>query len=195
MGVLRLIPVLMLVLILALLSGCGPPPSSDLSDTALKVNEVTISVEDFNEQIKRQAYSDPEMTLSRESRRQFVDYLIRKELMIQEAIRLKMERRKAFVKSIETYWESTLIRELLDYKTAEFRKEILIKEEEISAYYDRNKEQFDQPYAAVREHIRDLLEARRIEAALESWSRGFGPMPACLSPLLWAWKKNERGVV
>ena len=152
-------------------TGCGSDAAPDPADTAIKVNKVTISMADFNDQIKLQAYTDPEMTLTRENRQQFVDYLIRKELMIQEAIRLKMDRSDEFIKTIETYWESTLIRRLLDYKTAELKKNILITEDETAAYYANHKDEFDQPYETAKTGIQSLLESKKLEAEIEAWSQ------------------------
>lgn len=153
------------------LAGCGSGPAGDASDTAIQVNDVTISTQEFNDMIKLQAYSDPEMDISRESRREYVDYLIRKELMIQEAIRLKMDRKKEFIKTIETYWESTLIRRLLDYKTAELKKKVLITEDEMEAYYVRHKDEFGQPYDQVKPGIKSILESKFLERELEAWTK------------------------
>jgi len=163
---------LLAVCTLSGLSGCGSGPSGEDSDTAIQVNDVTISTEEFNDMIKLQAYSDPEMNISRETRQEYVDYLIRKELMIQEAIRLKMDRKEAFIKTIETYWESTLIRRLLDYKTAELRKKILITEDEIQAYYVQHKDEFGQPYDRVTPAIKSVLESKSLERELEAWTKG-----------------------
>ena len=154
------------------LTSCGPANSGDASDSAIQVNDVTISTEEFNDLIKLQAYSDPEMNISRETRREFVDYLIRKELMIQEAIRLKMDRREEFIKTIETYWESTLIRRLLDYKTEQLKQKVLITEDEIQAYYAQHKDEFGQSYEQAKPGIKNILESQFLERELEDWTKG-----------------------
>jgi len=151
-------------------SGCGSGPETDAPDTAIRVNDVTISTQEFNDLIKLQAYSDPEMSISRETRQKYVDYLIRKELMIQEAIRLKMDRQAAFVKTIETYWESTLIRRLLDYKTEELQKQVLINEDEIQAYYDRHKDELGQDYDQAKPAIEHILESKALEEKMDAWT-------------------------
>lgn len=158
-------------IVVAALCGCGSAPDSSSGDTAIQVNDVTISTEEFNDLIKLQAYSDPEMNITRESRQEYVDYIIRKELMIQEAIRLKMDRNEEFIKTIETYWESTLIRRLLDVKTQELKKRVLITEEEMAAYYKAHEDQFLQPFDAVKAQIKKALVSKRVEAELEAWSK------------------------
>ncbi len=154
------------------LTSCGPTNPGEASDTAIQVNEVTISTKEFNDLIKLQAYSDPEMNISRETRKEFVDYLIRKELMIQEAIRLKMDRKEEFIKTIETYWESTLIRRLLDYKTAQLREKILITEEDMQAYYAQHRDEFIDPYDQAKPGIKHVLESKALERELEAWTKG-----------------------
>ncbi|MEH0019748.1 MAG: hypothetical protein V6Z89_08845 [Desulfobacter sp.] len=153
------------------LFACGPDASIEAEDVAIKVNNAVVTTEEFNELIKLEAYVDPEMNLSDESRRQYVEYLIRKELMIQEAMRMKLDRKASFIKTIEKYWESTLVRKLLDLKTEELRKKILITDDEMAAYYAENKDAFGQPYEAVKESIKQILESDRVQKKLEDWSR------------------------
>lgn len=154
------------------LPGCGPDDPLDPADVAIEINDIRISTQEFNELIKLQAYSDPEMSLNRESRQEYVDYLIQKELLIQEAIRLKMDRTDDFIKTIERYWESTLVNRLLEQKTEELRKKVLITEEEMEAYYVKNKDEFGQPYGEVKESIHSILESRKLAEKIESWTKG-----------------------
>jgi hypothetical protein len=103
-------------------SGCGTDTPSEKKDIAIQVNASQISLEEFNELITFEAYVDPQLDLTMASRDRFIEYLIRKELLIQEAARLKLDRNKKFINAIEQYWESTLIRNLLDQKSTEFKK-------------------------------------------------------------------------
>ena len=111
------------------------------------------------------------MDLTDETRDRFVEYLIRKELMIDEAVRMELDRKKNFIKTIERYWESTLIRNLLDIKSAELAKLVLITDDEINAYYDKNKDDFDAPLPQVMDNIRGILRTQKLEVKLEDWTR------------------------
>ena len=91
--------------------------------------------------------------------------------MIQEANRLKLDRKEEFVRTIQTYWESTLIRHLLDLKTEEFKKMILVTEEEIDDYYAENKDWFDGlPKTEVRDQIIQTLTSQKLSARIEEWT-------------------------
>ncbi len=157
------------VLLLGLVA-CGPDTLVDTKDVAIKVNNAVVSTEEFNEMIKLQAYSDPEMNLSDEDRKRFVEYIVSKELMIQEAMRLKLDQKKNFIKTIEQYWESTLIRKLLDLKTAELRKQVLVTEDEMKAYYTANKDEFGEPYDESKETIKSILESQHLKEILDAWT-------------------------
>ncbi|MBA3009306.1 MAG: SurA N-terminal domain-containing protein [Proteobacteria bacterium] len=153
------------------LSGCASEKASEKKEIVIQVNASKISLEEFNDLMKFEAYADPEMDVSDETREQFIQYLIRKELLIQEAARLKLDTKKDFVLTIEKYWEATLIRNLLELKTVDLKKKVLITEDEIEAYYSKNKEDFDQPLDQVRASIKDILESEKLEAKLEEWTQ------------------------
>jgi hypothetical protein len=161
------------------LTGCGSSTGSEpdgakekgaeKNDIVLQINNCKISLAEFNDLIKFESYADPEMDLTADTRDQFIDYLVRKELLIQEAARLKLDSKEAFVQTIERYWEATLIRNLLDLKAVELKKEILITHGEIDAYYQKNKARFVQPFEQEKEKIKCLLESKALEIKLEKW--------------------------
>lgn len=153
----------------SLFMGCGSTTGSEKNDIVLQINNSKISLAEFNELIKAESYADPEMDLTTDTRDQFINYLVRKELLIQEAAKLKLDSKAEFVQTIERYWEATLIRNLLDLKCAELKKEILITDGEIYAYYLKNKAHFIQSLEAEKEGIKCVLESKELEIKLEKW--------------------------
>lgn len=151
-------------------AGCtaNTPPESET--IVLQVNDSAITLPEFNEMLKFSAYADPELEITEQSRDDFVQYLIRRQLMIQEAARLKLDRKKEFVMTIQTYWESTLIRNLMDLKSQEFKQHVLVTEDEITRYYAENKDRFDTPPEEAREQIRTILTSKKVEEKLEQWA-------------------------
>ncbi len=166
-------PLLLTVWLLAFtFFGCGLDVSSENNDVVIQVNNSKISLEEFNEMIQSEVYSDPELDLTNESRDQFINYLVRKELMIQEAVRLKLDRKKNFIRTIEKYWESTLIRNLLDLKSEEMKKKVLITDDELKQYYADHKTTFNQSFAEAKNPIKSILESRKLETRMEEWTTG-----------------------
>jgi hypothetical protein len=170
-GAVRAFTATVLIFLPLVFAGCGSGPGPEAKESVIQVNNWQISLAEFNDLLRFEIYADPEIDLTRDSRSAFIDYLIQKELMIQEAARLKLDRKEAFVRTIQNYWESTLIRHLLDLKTEEFKKMILVTEEEIDDYYAENKDWFDDvPPAEAREQISRSLTSRKLSAKMEEWT-------------------------
>lgn len=153
-----------------MLAGCASEAPSESQEIAIQVNKSKITLTEFNDLLKFEAYADPEVDLTEENRDQFIDYLIRKELMIQEAARLQLDQKKDFMLTIEKYWESTLIRNLLNLKAEELKKKVLVTEDEIGQYYEIHKQDFQAPLAEVKEGIQQVLESEKMEEKLEEWT-------------------------
>jgi hypothetical protein len=156
------------------LVGCGSSTGSEKkgakkNDIVLQINNSKISLAEFNDLIRLEAYADPETDLTIDTRDQFINYLVRKELLIQEAARLKLDSKQAFIRTIERYWEATLIRNLLDLKCAELKKDVLITDGKIDAYYLKNQARFAQPLEAEKEGIKCILESKEVAIKLEKW--------------------------
>ena len=119
-----------------LIGACSPAPDSAGRDRALAtIGEYRLSLADFETELAAELELDRDYKLTRNAKREFLDTLIGKELLIQEAVRLKLDRQDTFQKSIEKYWESTLIRDLIALKSREIDETIVIAEEEITERY------------------------------------------------------------
>lgn len=161
---------LLLLTQIAIFSGCSENLPSETKEIVLQVNDSKLTLEEFNDLLKFEANIDPEMYLNRDNRDQFIDYLIQKELLIAEASRLKLDREQNFIKTIEKYWESTLIRNLMEYKSNQLQKKVLITEEEAQAYYKNHTDRFDMPFAKAKARIKKILESKEIEKRIEQWT-------------------------
>jgi hypothetical protein len=114
---------------------------------------------------------DPEFKLTVKAKKAFLEQLIRKELMIQEAVRLKMDREEKFVKAIERYWQSTLIRDLLLHEGDDINQTTYISQEEIEARYLQMKkeEETDLDLKKVKDQIIAELKEEKKTKKLQNW--------------------------
>ena len=97
--------------------------------------------------------------------------LIEKELLIQEAKRLQLDRKERFIKGIERYWESTLIRDLMEVKGEEITQRVYISQEEAEAYYkelQRSREPIPPLKELEQEIIKELNESKKTRM-LDEW--------------------------
>lgn len=160
------------LLFLGAFTGCSSDTAAD-SEYLVKVNDFRLTRDAFDAQLKFEAEVDEAFQLSKEKRAQFLDNLIQKQLLIQEAKKQKLDEREKFRQTIERYWQSTLIRDLLTQKGEEFKKATVATEEEAAAYYQENKDMFgDVPFSEVSAKIRSGLEEEKVAARRNSWIEG-----------------------
>ena len=85
--------------------------------------------------------------------------------------KLKLDRKEKFVRAIERYWESTLIRDLMELKGEEISKRTYVSEEEIMAHYKKMKK-FDgtlSPLSELQNQITKELREEKKTRMLEEW--------------------------
>jgi len=101
--------VLIAVLVLPACSQGRPDNSPVIAD----INGYKLTRADFLGQLKAEVEFDRDFKVTREAKQELLEQIIRRELLIQEAQRQRLDRQPRFVRAIERYWESTLIRDLL----------------------------------------------------------------------------------
>jgi hypothetical protein len=119
-----------LVLVIVGISGVtflkpGPPYPGG----AVRVNDRIIPADDFRKAYEEKASSCPVPP----EKRQFLDDLVTREILIQEAKRLNLDRDEPFRRSIQNYYEQTLLKNLTQKKMSEIK--VSVSEDEISSHY------------------------------------------------------------
>ncbi len=157
------------VFILSLL-GCADDRSGN-EPVLARINDYELSLNEFDRQLFSEMEMDPEFKLTVKAKKAFLEQLIRKELMIQEAVRLKMDREEKFVKAIERYWQSTLIRDLLLHEGDDINQTTYISQAEIEARYLQMKkeEETDLDLKNVKDQIIAELKEEKKTKKLQNW--------------------------
>jgi hypothetical protein len=127
----------LLFLIMALsLYSCGSEQGG--KDTVIAtINDYNLLLEEFQIQLSQELEYDDEFKLTPKAKKAFLEEIIRKELLIQEGKRMNIDRKDKFMRAIERYWESTLIRDLMEIKGQEINKKIIVSESEIKNEYEK----------------------------------------------------------
>jgi SurA-like N-terminal domain len=115
-----------------------------------KINEYELTLGRFEEQLVEELEFDEDFKLTREAREELLEQMIREELLIQEAVKQKLDRRKEFIKSIEHHWKATLIRDLMNKVGESLGKNTYATEEEIEARY-KNMTERDKAYLPMKD--------------------------------------------
>ena len=98
---------------------CCSQDKAEKGEILAKINDYHLTLKEFQDQLVAVQEYDKDFKLNKEVKREFLEELIRKEVLIQEAKRLKLDRKEKFIRAIERYWESTLIRDLMEMKGKE----------------------------------------------------------------------------
>ena len=157
-----------LIMLLLLPASCSQEKTEE-SKVLCKINDYNLPLEDFQRQLAGELEFNSDFKLTQKAKRKFLEELIKKELLIQEAKSRKLDRKEKFVKAIERYWEATLIRDLMDAKNQEISQRIMVSEEEVKARYkemepsDVNYSRLDEMAAQIRESLKEDKKTRMLE--------------------------------
>lgn len=151
---------------------CTQKPSTE-PEILAKVNDYNLLLKEFEDQLVSDLNFDEDFKLTKNAKQEFLEQLIRKELLIQEATKLELHRSEKFIKAIERYWEATLIKDLMELKSEEFAKRTYVSQEEIEARYQEiKKERADiGPLGNIRDDISMEIAERKKREKLTEWMK------------------------
>ena len=141
---------------LIIVSGC-----KEKGDIIAKVGKDAITADIFYEKIKSAPHAYQTYINSESGKKQFVDLLIREQLILQSAKQVAVNKREEYKKALNDFKQEQK-RQLKDYEESlmieMYLKEVqenfvFAKEEEINEYYNEHKQDFDSPIAVTAKHI------------------------------------------
>ncbi|MBU0467515.1 MAG: SurA N-terminal domain-containing protein [Candidatus Omnitrophica bacterium] len=116
-------------------AGCGNQGSVGKEKVIAYVNNEPIYESDLKRSLEIKSHINPTFQNSPESSSDELNAIIDKKLLIQEAVEKGLVREEKFVNTIKTFWEQTLIRDLIVSKKKEAKDSVFVTEEEIEKYY------------------------------------------------------------
>ncbi len=165
----RLFSVFALCMSLFFLSGCGKDVSR--GKPAIQINDYMMTPEEFNEKFTElNIYS-----YRPEAKKVFLDTLINQKIILQEAQRLGLDKQDDFLKSIEKFWEQSLLKIIITDKSAEISKKVTVSDAEVAASYKRWKEKNSgdtRPYVKMQEVLKKQLIKEKQSSIFNTWVEG-----------------------
>ncbi|MGB9628160.1 MAG: peptidylprolyl isomerase [Thermodesulfobacteriota bacterium] len=127
-----------------LLLGCGEHDEKKLGKNELvRVNEVSITLEDFHQISENQPLEGKLRLLSEKGQRDFLEnYVITREVLYQEAKKRGVDKDKRILSKVEDYKRAMVIDALLEEV---LKGKDQVTESEIEQYYKENKNRFTEP--------------------------------------------------
>lgn len=143
-------------------TGAPKQSTEELGATLAKVGDVTITVGEFQEQLNRQSPYIRARYTSLEQKREFLDSLIRFEVLAAEAAKRGLDKDPEVVRTMKSVMVQKLMRD-------EFDKTVppdSITEAEMKAYYDANLQEYvkAEEVRASAIVVRNAAQARKIAA-------------------------------
>ncbi len=153
------------VLALAIIfSGCFNKPAEK---PAIKVDNISISAEDFQKAYDALAFSNFSMVKKQDFLQTFID----RKLILREAEALGLDKDPEFLQDIQAFWEQSLLKRVLKRKTIDLQKQITVSEKEISDFYTKYKdtEYVSKSLAEIKDQIKGLILREKQQAAIQEW--------------------------
>ena len=128
MRIIKIFSILILISCSVYMSGCGNNTDEKI---VIKINDYQMSLDDFN-----QEYS--ELDLERDTiqaKESFLDNVITRKILLQEAGRQGLDKKKSFLREIERFWEQSLLKIVIDEKMKEISGSLEVGDEEIQTFY------------------------------------------------------------
>ena len=153
--------------VLFIISGCSCPGGTDDARLVAKVNKYEMRAEDLRYELENLPYDDQGLLDTEEGKEVFLDRLIEKEILLQEAQGLGLDKEKDFMRSIESYWEQALLRILLEKKSKEISSMVHVYDNEVREYYKESGETL--PFSKVKSEIKRDIQRNKETKAMNVW--------------------------
>ena len=165
----RLLYPFVFVLSLSLL--CCGQEKTDKKPVLAKINDYELTLEEFEDRLVEDLRLNEDYKVTEEAKKELLEQLIRKELLIQEAKKMDLDRKDDFVKTIERYWESTLIRNLMELKGQKIVKRVYVSQEEIEKRYKEMEKSAQDiaPPDEIRRKIAEQIKEAKKRERLKEW--------------------------
>lgn len=159
------------IFVLSLSLFCCGQEQTDKKEILARINDYELTLEEFEDRLVEDLRLDEDFKVTNEAKKELLEQLIRKEILIQEAKKLNLDRKEEFIRTIERYWESTLIRNLMELRGKEIVQRVYVSQEEIEARYKemQKSEQGLAPIDKIRPKIAQEIMEHKKRERLMGW--------------------------
>lgn len=158
-------------IIAMLLFSCGGP-KDDKGGEVASVNGSPIYMKDFMKEVRAASKRDPDMKLTEERLEDILHTMVDRKLLIDEAVKKGLSQDERFLESIKSFWEHTLIRELIESKNREWADKLIVTDEEVKSRHALMQNRVT--LRVIKAH--DMKEAEAALPALSTEGEPMGPL-------------------
>jgi hypothetical protein len=156
---------IILVLLLSIL-GCKEKPEE--KEVLIRINNYEITREEFEQEFKKSPFAGRD-TLK--ARKEFLNNLIDRKLILQQTQKEGLDREKDFLKLIEKFWEQSLLKIALDKKAKEIAGSLQVSDRAVEARYKEmlKEGKTDKPYEEIYSQIKWELMKEEESRMMDKW--------------------------
>ncbi len=142
---------------------CSPKPPA-----AIKIGNIIVTADGFERAFKGSPYAAEDTS---DSRNQFLSNYITRLLILKEAEKTGLAKDPEFLRSVELFWQQSLIKLMLDKKIKEMSLNAKVTDKEIGDYYKERKEtEFKESVLGqVYDKIKWAILNKKQTDAMDSW--------------------------
>jgi peptidyl-prolyl cis-trans isomerase C len=141
-------------------------PTPEKGQVLAEVNKKPITVEEFHKELEKiPPFIRPMFTQSEKGKREFLDDLITREVVYQEAKRQELEKDPEYLKRLEEFQRNALLEALLK---KEVEDKAPVADEEVKQFYAAHKEEYrDDKVRASHILVKTEEEAKSVEQEIK----------------------------
>jgi len=157
---------LIFLLVALFVTGCRPAPDDKIA--LAKINNYEITLDEFQEEFNESSYA-PGATA--QARKDFLNNIISRKLILQDAEEKGLNKERSFLKMIERFWEQCLLKLAIDKKTKEISGSAMVNDKEIEEAYNNMPQEAKaaKPYASMYQQIKWQLTRDKESQLLNNW--------------------------
>jgi len=155
-----------ILLLSIIIAGCGR--AVEEGELLAKANNYRITKDKFEQEFKESMYG---LVDTPQARKQFLDNLITRKLILQDAQDKDFDKEPGFLRMIERFWEQSLLKIALDKKAEEISGSISISDQMVLEAYEMmpEDEKINQPYEQISEQLKAELVNSEETQAMNVW--------------------------
>ncbi len=162
---------LIIILIASIFVAAGCAKKEERKEIVAQINDYYMSIEDFNQDLRALTIYRPQSIKTMEDKMEILNDLVEKEILLQVAQTLNLDKDKKFIRAIENYWKQSLLVLLIQKKAKEISDSIHIYDDEVMDYYKqlklRNPEMKLLP--DIKRDIKRSLRRERETEMMQKW--------------------------
>jgi len=160
--------IIALLVIFGLIFGILLLKGKKKEDYLVKINDYTITMQKFEKDFKDSAYATNDTP---ESRSEFLNGLIKRKLILQDAQTKGLDKDKEFLMMIERFWEQSLLQRAINEKNKEISSSVNVSDKAIEDEYKKLQREgkADKPYGQMYSQIKWSLKRAEESKAMQSW--------------------------